>query len=152
MQTFLRTDLSEGIPAAMATESVWMTLTTRQKLEAELADLERASSGTDAARVLRARELRELLRNAEIDRKPADGLVEPGMRVTVRLERDGSTATFLLGSRELSGLDPDLDADVYSPTSPLGAAISGRYVGDAVTFTAPSGEQQVTILAAVPFD
>jgi len=135
----------------MATESVWMTRTARQKLEAELAEFEHATSTTDTTRLSRARELRALLRNAEIDRKPDDGLVEPGMRVTVRFEVDGSTTTFLLGRRELTGLDPNLDTDVYSPTSPLGVAISGRYVGEVVAFTAPSGKQRITILAAVPF-
>lgn len=133
----------------MTTKSVWMTLAMRQKLEAELAELEPV--GSDITRTARARELRELLHNAEIDRKPDDGLVEPGMRVTIRFEGDGSTTTFVLGSRELSALDPDLDADVYSPTSPLGLAISGRYVGDTVAFTAPSGQKQITIVAAVPF-
>ena len=134
----------------MATESVWMTLAARQKLEAELAEIEQAS-GSDASGVPRAHELRELLRNAEVDRKPDDGLVEPGMLITVRFEGDGSVSSFLLGRRELGGLDPDLDTDVYSPTSPLGVAINGRYVGDTVAFTAPSGELRVTVLAAVPF-
>ena len=73
------------------------------------------------------------------------------MLVTVRFESDDSVATFLLGSRVLSQLDPTVDTEVYSPTSPLGAAINGRYVGDAVDFAAPSGTQQITVIAAAPF-
>lgn len=137
--------------AAMGTESVWMTTATRESLQAELAGLEGTTGAKDDAGLVRVQELRRLLRNAEIDRKPDDGLVEPGMLVTVRFERDGSTATFLLGRRELSALDPTVEADVYSSTSPLGAAISGRYVGDVVSFTAPSGEQKITIVQAAPF-
>ncbi|MGZ0711089.1 GreA/GreB family elongation factor (plasmid) [Coraliomargarita sp. W4R53] len=135
----------------MATDPVWMTPTARQQLEAELAVLESNASTTEGSASSRAREIRSLLRHAEVDRKPDDGLVETGMRVTVRFDSDQSTTTFLLGSREISGLDPDLDVDIYSPTSPLGSAISGRYVGDSVTFTAPSGTQQITIIEAVPF-
>lgn len=131
----------------MTTESVWMTPATRQRLEEELAVLERNESADPA----RARELRVLLRNAEVASKPDDGLVEAGMRVTVRFERDASESTFLLGSRELSGLDPNIDTDVYSLTSPLGQAIAGHYVGDVVRFRAPSGEQQITIVSAAPF-
>ena len=132
-------------------ESVWMTLAVRERLAGELAVLENATYAVAPQDAARARELREILRNAQVGVKPDDGLVEPGMRVEVRFERDGSTTSFLLGSRELSGLDPDLDIEVYSPTSPLGAAISGRYVGDVVLFTPPSGEQKITILAAIPF-
>lgn len=135
----------------MTTESVWMTLPARQRLEAELAELESRPSSSDSTATARAHQLRALLRNAEVGSKPDDGLVEPGMRVTVRFERDASTAEFLLGSRELSGLDDSVDTEVYSSTSPLGSAISGHYVGDVVSFAAPAGMQEITILSAVPF-
>ena len=99
----------------------------------------------------RALQLRTLLRSAQVGRMPDDGLVEPGMVVTVRFAADGSETTFLLGSRDLAALDPDLEMDLYSPTSPLGGAITGRYVGDTVSYTAPSGAQEITIVSAVPF-
>jgi transcription elongation factor GreA len=140
----------------MTTDSVWMTQTARQRLEDELATLEGRGldsngtpSGPDA--VARAQELRRLLRSAESDRKPDDGLVEPGMQVTVRFGDDNDTETFLVGDRGMLGLDPDVDLDVYSPTSPMGSAITGRYVGDTVSYVAPNGEQKVTIVAAQPF-
>ncbi|WP_439564204.1 GreA/GreB family elongation factor [Microcella sp.] len=134
----------------MAAETIWMTQAARQKLETELAELDRAAPA-DGPSLARAIELRALLRSAVVDRKPDDGLVEPGMLVTVRFATDGSESTFLLGSRALSGLDSSLDLDVYSPTSPLGAAISNRHVGDTVIFAAPSGEQRITIVSAAPF-
>jgi transcription elongation factor GreA len=135
----------------MSMSTVWMTPTARERLELEIEELQRELTAGREADQVRLLQLRDLLRKAEVDRKPDDGLVEPGMVITIRFERDGSTSTFLLGSRDLKALDPELDAEVYSPESPLGAAISGRYVGDVVTFAAPAGEQQVAILSAVPF-
>lgn len=132
----------------MATDSLWMTQASLDRLKNELAELEHAGQDADQARI---GELRDLIRRAQVDTKPDDGLVEPGMRVEVRFERDGSTLDFVLGSREMTDLDPDLDIDVYSPTSPLGAAIAGSKVGDSVTYAAPTGEQSVTILSAHPF-
>lgn len=130
------------------TEPVWMTPATLASLEEELAELV-AQPDADQARVI---ELRELIRRAEVGPKPDDGLVEPGMIVSVRFESDGSVEKFLLGSRELVRNDQGVDLDVYSPTSPLGAAISGRHVGDTVTYTAPSGASlTVTILETHPF-
>ena len=134
----------------MTSEKIWLTLAARQRLEAELVQLEAASQPSNAA-VVRARELRELLRSAVVGQMPDDGLVEPGMIVTIRFDSDGSETTFLLGSRTLSELDSSLEIDVYSPTSPLGTAINGHYVGDAVTFVAPSGEQRISIVATKPF-
>lgn len=134
----------------MATET-WMTPIARERLEVELAELERASGGGAGEARARILELRALIRSADAASKPDDGLVEPGMKVTLRFEEDGSTSTFLLGSRVTSELDSSLDIDVYSPTSPLGSAITGHHAGEMVSYAAPSGEQRVTILAAAPF-
>jgi transcription elongation factor GreA len=136
----------------MSVDRVWMTSSTLQRLEQELAQLsEAAEQGRgqegDAARI---RELRDLVSRAETDEKPDDGLVEPGMQITVSFGPD-DTMTFLFGSRELLGRDSGVDLEVYSPTSPLGVAINGRYVGDAVTYQAPNGPVEVTIVAAAPF-
>src|SRR5512144_27521 len=77
----------------------------------------------------RIRQLRKLLESAQVGEAPAssDGTVAPGMVVTVELA--GDVETFLLGSREVAG---GTELDVYSEKSPLGAAILGRKVGDAV--------------------
>jgi len=71
--------------------------------------------------------------------------------VTARFA-DGSEETFLLGSRTAARESGDVELDVYSPDSPLGAAIAGHYVGDTVSYAAPSGRAiEVTLVAAAPF-
>ena len=97
----------------------------------------------------RIRQLRQLLDNAKVGEAPADdGIVEPGMVVTVRYEGDDDTLTFLLGSRE----DAGGALDVYSPSSPLGAALLGKKVGDAAAYTLPNGTNvSVSIVDAKPY-
>lgn len=97
----------------------------------------------------RIRQLSKLLESAQVGEAPTmtDGTVAQGMVVTVDLA--GDEETFLLGSREVSD---DTDFDVYSEKSPLGAAILGHKVGDAVSYTAPNGrEVPVKIVSARPF-
>jgi len=129
------------------TQTVWMTPAALAALEAELAEL---TAGGDEAVQARVIELRDVIRRAEVGAKPDDGVVEAGMRITVKFHSDDSVETFLLGSRDL--VQAGADIDVYSPTSPLGSAIDGHHVGDEVSFTAPSGVRlTVTIVAATPF-
>ena len=74
------------------------------------------------------------------------------MKVTIRFAGDSETQTFLLGSRELLSMDSAVDLDVYSPTSPLGAALLGKKVGDEVSYQAPNGSTiTVEVVAAKPF-
>jgi transcription elongation factor GreA len=95
----------------------------------------------------RIRELEAKLRNVQIGTPADDGIVEPGMEVTANVA--GDKMVFLLGSREIAGTS---DIDVFSPTSPLGAAINGRTVGDKTSYEAPNGRSiPVEILAAKPF-
>jgi transcription elongation factor GreA len=95
----------------------------------------------------RIRELTEKLRHVQVGRPADDGMVEAGM--VVRAIVAGDEMTFLLGSREIAGTT---DLDVYSPTSPLGAAIDGKTVGDTTSYTAPNGREiSVEIVAAKPF-
>ncbi len=97
----------------------------------------------------RIRQLETLLRGAIVGEKPADdGVVEPGMVVTV--EMFGDTEKFLLGSREIAG---DTDLDVYSEKSPMGAAILGHKKGESTSFEAPNGKTvEVKIVDAVPYN
>ncbi|REF30298.1 transcription elongation factor GreA [Calidifontibacter indicus] len=97
----------------------------------------------------RIRQLDALLRNAVVGEKPADdGIVEPGMVVTV--EMFGETEKFLLGNREIGG---DTDLDVYSEKSPLGAALLGKAKGDEAEYETPNGKVvKVKIIDAVPYD
>lgn len=98
-------------------------------------------------------QLEAMLRKAEVGEKPADdGLVEAGMIVTIRFAGDDDTEQFLLGSRELLSMDSSVEIDVYSPTSPLGAALQGKKVGDTVSYDAPNGTSiSVEVVAAKPF-
>lgn len=96
----------------------------------------------------RIRQLTQLLENATIGEKPKDdGVVEPGMIVTV--EMFGEEEEFLLGSREIT----DSSMQVFSEQSPIGAAVNGHKAGDVVSYEAPNGKQiEVTILKATPYD
>ena len=96
-------------------------------------------------------ELEDMLRRAEVGETPAnDGVVEPGMVVTIRFTGDDETEKFLLGARE--NLAEGDTLDVYSPQSAMGAAINGHKKGDTVAYTAPNGKDiQVDIVEAKPY-
>ena len=105
----------------------------------------------------RIRQLTQLLDNATVGHAPPDdGIVEPGMVVTVEMlgEADASPhrLTFLLGSREIA---ENSDLEVYSEKSPLGKAILNLKAGDATSFLAPRGKQgeqiKVKVLEAKPY-
>ena len=70
------------------------------------------------------------------------------MTVTIRFVKDDDEVTFLLASREESGAP----IEVYSPRSPLGAAIMGKKAGEKATYTLPNGcTTTVKIVDAVPY-
>ncbi|MER6832245.1 MULTISPECIES: transcription elongation factor GreA [unclassified Streptosporangium] len=93
--------------------------------------------------------LRQILDSAKVGEAPrTEGVVGPGMTVTVRFEGDDEEVAFLLASREESGAP----IDVYSPKSPLGSAINGKKIGEKATYTMPNGRSNtVEILEAVPY-
>ena len=97
----------------------------------------------------RIQQLVDMLERAEVGETPADdGVVEPGMKVTVELLGHDIRETFLFGAREMAGDD----IKVYSPQSPLGQAINGGRTGETVTYLLPNGkEQKAEILEAVPY-
>jgi transcription elongation factor GreA len=127
-----------------------------QKIEAARAEGDlRENGGYHAAKdqqgmqEARIRQLTHILESARVGEPPrTDGVVGPGMTVTVRFEGDGDEVTFLLASREEVGSP----IDVYSPRSPLGSAISGKKVGETATYTLPNGRvTTVEIIDAVPY-
>ncbi|MDE0572308.1 GreA/GreB family elongation factor [Demequina sp. B12] len=134
----------------MATDVVWMTAAAHERLLAEQATLEIDGRELTATERARLAELRDLLAKAQVSTMPDDGLVEPGMRVTVRFDDNGDTTEFVLGDRAMLALDPTIDLPVYSPTSPLGAAINGLFPGDQATIDAPRGPRTLTIVQAHP--
>ena len=95
----------------------------------------------------RIRQLTQLLENVTVGHAPADdGIVEPGMVVTV--EVGGDKLTFLLGSREIASSS---DHEVYSEKSPLGKAILALKAGDVTSFRDPRGNEiKVKVLDAKP--
>ena len=98
----------------------------------------------------RVRQLRQLLETAKIGKPAAaEGEVAQGQVVSVRFPKFNDTETFLLGSREEAAT---ATVDVYSPTSPLGAAVLGKHVGDTVDYKTPTGATMtVEILSSEPY-
>lgn len=92
----------------------------------------------------RIRDLEELLKHAVVGEAPESrGVVEIGTIITAEIV--GDEERFLLGNRELAD---GSDLDVYSPESPLGAAIMGLKVGEEASYAAPNGKDiGVKILA-----
>jgi transcription elongation factor GreA len=112
----------------------------------------REEQGKQEARI---RQLTDMLRRAEVGDAPTNtDQVAPGTQVTIAFDGDESdTDTFVLGSRELLGMVDSADTtNVYSPQSPLGAAIMGKKQGDAVSYVAPNGRSiNVTVVKVEPF-
>jgi len=94
-------------------------------------------------------QLRQILDNSRVGEAPrTNGVVGPGMTVTIRFDRDEEEVTFLLASREEIGAP----IDVYSPKSPLGSAINGKKVGEKAAYTLPNGRKMtVEVLDATPY-
>lgn len=129
-------------------EPIWLTQDALRQLQEELELLVREGAEDEQTQV-RVLELRGIVRRAQVGERPDDGIVEPGMRVTVEFDGDGSHETFLLGSRALLATEADLA--VYSPESPLGRAITGLLPGDRFSYAAPTGATiSGAIVGAVP--
>ena len=99
---------------------------------------------------LRVRQLTQLLENAKVGEAPAaDGVVAPGMVVTIAFDGDeDDTLVFLLGSREYASSD----LETYSPQSPLGSGVNGKKVGEDAQYELPNGKlASVKILKAEPY-
>lgn len=111
----------------------------------------REEQGHQEARI---RQLTLMLETAEVGEAPVgSSKVLPGAEVTVYYDDDpDDTDTFLLGSRELMNLDDSVDVEVFSPQSPLGAAIIGHKVDESVSYNAPNGRRiRATILKVSAF-
>lgn len=159
------------------TQVVWLTQEAHDKLKAELDQLIahrpviaaeindrreegdlRENGGYHAAREqqgqeeARIRQLQELLNTAKVGEAPTQsGVALPGSVVTVFY--DGvktDTETFLIATRQEVFGDGKLE--VYSPNSPLGAALLDAKVGETRTYTVPNGNTvKVTLVSAEPY-
>lgn len=94
----------------------------------------REEQGKNEARI---RVLKHLLENAQIGTPPGAeaGVATHGSVVVIDFG-DGDTEEFRIGSREETAVS---QIEVYSPTSPLGAAVMGAKAGDTVTYELPNG-------------
>ena len=95
----------------------------------------------------RVRQLAKMLEEAIIGTPDIkEGEVSQGMVVTVNFPDLDDTETFLLGSREEAA---HTSIDVYSPTSPMGAAVLGQQVGAEIAYETPSGKTlRIKIISA----
>lgn len=169
--------MAENTQAAI----VWLTREAHDKLTAELEHLTVDGRADVSARIAAARDegdlkenggyhaareeqgqqearirlLTDMLRRAQVGEAPSNpDEVQPGVTVTVAYGGDADdTEIFLLGSREVLGLDEAVDdLNVYSPQSPLGAAIMGKSKGEKATYETPNGKQlSVEIVDVQPF-
>ena len=98
----------------------------------------------------RIRQLRQILEHAQIGAPDAEAdEVAHGKVVTVRFIALDEEETFLLGSREEAA---HASVEVYSPTSPLGAAVLGKRIGDTAQYALANGKlMDVQILAVEPY-
>lgn len=99
----------------------------------------------------RIRQLQELLLDAAVGVAPADdGVAEPGMVLTVRIDDAPETETFLLAG---SNVPVASGIEVSSPASPVGRAVLGAREGDTRACRLPDGQTiSITLLAARPYD
>ncbi|MCX6416378.1 MAG: transcription elongation factor GreA [Actinobacteria bacterium] len=95
----------------------------------------------------RVRQLTKMLEAAQIGTPEIEeGIVSQGMVVTVNFPDLDDTETFLLGSREEAA---HTSIDVYSPTSPMGAAVLNQEVGAEISYETPSGKTlRIVIISA----
>ncbi|HNV11862.1 MAG TPA: transcription elongation factor GreA [Propionibacteriaceae bacterium] len=160
-------------------DTVWLTPEAHEKLIGELEHLKGEGRTKVSAKIARAREegdlsenggyhaareeqgqmearirqLEAMLRDAHVSAPDeSSDVVHPGMLVTVAFDGDlDDTDTFLLGSREVMGLDASVDVSVYSPQSPLGQAVAGQSKGAEVSYVAPNGRTiNLTVLDFAP--
>jgi transcription elongation factor GreA len=109
----------------------------------------REQQGQEEARI---RQLQELLNTAKVGEAPEQsGVALPGSVVKVFYDGDESdTETFLIATRQEVVGDGKLE--VYSPNSPLGAALLNAKVGQTRSYTVPNGSTvKVTLVSAEPY-
>jgi transcription elongation factor GreA len=154
--------------------AVWLTQAKYDELKAELEALRGPTRSAIVSRVSEARDegdlkenagyhaardelgkidgrivqLTQMLERAKVGETPADdGVVEPGMKVTINLIDHDMKQEFLFGAREMAGDE----LKVFSPQSPLGEAINGKQRGDTVEYEVNGKKVKAEILEAVPY-
>jgi len=109
----------------------------------------RDQQGQEEARI---RQLQDLLNTAKVGEAPKQsGVALPGSVVKVYYEGDESDSeTFLIATRQEIVSDGKLE--VFSPNSPIGAALLNAKVGETRSYTVPNGNiVKVTLVSAEPY-
>ncbi|HTM85302.1 MAG TPA: transcription elongation factor GreA [Mycobacterium sp.] len=160
------------------TQLTWLTQESHDRLKAELDQLIahrpviaaeindrreegdlRENGGYHAARdeqgqqEARIRQLQDLLNTAKVGEAPTQsGVALPGSVVEVYYDDDKSDGeTFLIATRQ-EGIHEEGELEVYSPNSPLGAALLNAKVGEERSYTVPKGNTiKVTLVSAEPY-
>lgn len=103
----------------------------------------REAQGMNEARI---RHLAHFLEHASIGAPEVeDGVAAVGRVVTVEFD-DGEQEVFLLGSREEVAHS---EREVLSPSSPLGAAVIGKRIGEDVSYALANGRTITVTIADV---
>ena len=109
----------------------------------------REQQGQEEARI---RQLQELLNTAKVGEAPKQsGVALPGSVVKVFYGGDeADTETFLIAT--LQEIVSDGKLEVFSPNSPIGAALLNAKVGETRSYTVPNGTVvKVTLVSAEPY-
>ncbi|HWG75131.1 MAG TPA: transcription elongation factor GreA [Acidimicrobiales bacterium] len=103
-----------------------------------------AAKDTQGKMESRIRQLQAMLDGATVvdASAAAAGEVTTGAVVSLRYEGDADVERFLIGSIE----ERREGVSVISPASPLGQALIGHRVGDAVEYEAPTGKLRVEVV------
>ncbi|MBB4930556.1 transcription elongation factor GreA [Lipingzhangella halophila] len=146
----------------MAHTTSWLTPATYARLRRELEFLSATHADPEAeaefgphpgedVRTTRVARIQALLRNAVVgETPPDDGVAEPGMVLTVDYGDGTEPETFLLGVRDRA---VEEETAIYSPESPLGAALLGARQGEQRSYQTPNGKTfTVTLLDARPYN
>lgn len=95
----------------------------------------------------RIRQLKHLIEHSKIGApESADDEVSHGKVITVRFTAFDEEETFLLGSREEAA---HASLEVYSPTSPLGAAVLNKRVGESASYELANGKTMTVEIISV---
>lgn len=155
-----------------AEETTWLTPVTFERLKLEYAELTgpgrveieeriaearshgdlRENADYDAAKnaqgmmEARIRQLRHLIENAEVREASDSGIVEVGSIVTA-IDDDGDEMEYFVAQPE----NKVRGYILASPGSPMGSALLGAAVGDAVTYEAPGGTFTLKITDLKPY-
>jgi transcription elongation factor GreA len=151
-----------------------LTIDAYVRLRKELEELETRGREEIAERLLRAREHGDIRENADYDAaKDAQGLMEARIRELQHKLRDPEILEAVSGDEVQAGtlvtlrpLEEDPEDEAYlvahsgderapgvrtvTVTSPLGAALVGKRVGDEVTYEAPGGTFSYSVVSLRP--